>query len=196
MQSSERTNWKLIAGLVLLCAAARLLPHPPNFTPLMAVSLFAGYQLRRRVVAAIVPFAALVASDYVIGGYEPRVMLVVYATLLAPVLLRGLLAGRFFTFRLLGCSLFGSILFFVASNGAVWAFDGWYSPDWSGLVTCYTAGLPFLRNTIAGDLVWNGVLFGGAAVTSTALARIQPFLRACRLIQPAPVRGLVAVRAN
>ena len=56
------------------------------------------------------------------------------------------------------CSLF----FFVASNFAVWAFSGMYSLDFAGLTQCYVAALPFLQNTVAGDLFWSGVLFGGA----------------------------------
>jgi hypothetical protein len=55
-----------------------------------------------------------------------------------------------------------SLLFFVLSNFAVWAFSGMYALDWQGLTACYVAALPFLQNTIAGDMFWTAVLFGGA----------------------------------
>src|SRR5262249_8015345 len=54
-----------------------------------------------------------------------------------------------------------SVLFFLLSNGAVWAFSGMYSLTWQGLVQCYVAALPFLENTVLGDLVWTAFLFGG-----------------------------------
>jgi hypothetical protein len=59
---------------------------------------------------------------------------------------------------MLACSL----MFFVTTNFAVWAFSGIYSLDMAGLVQCYVAGLPFLKHTVAGDLFWTAVLFGGA----------------------------------
>jgi hypothetical protein len=55
-----------------------------------------------------------------------------------------------------------SLLFFLLSNGAVWAFSGMYSPTWQGLTQCYIAALPFLERTVLGDLFWTAVLFGGA----------------------------------
>jgi hypothetical protein len=54
-----------------------------------------------------------------------------------------------------------SILFFLLSNGAVWAFSGMYPLNPSGLAQCYVAALPFLEKTMLGDLFWTGVLFGG-----------------------------------
>jgi hypothetical protein len=55
-----------------------------------------------------------------------------------------------------------SIIFFLLSNGAVWAFSGMYPLSMSGLAQCYIAALPFLEKTVLGDLFWTGVLFGGA----------------------------------
>ena len=54
------------------------------------------------------------------------------------------------------------MLFFLLSNGAVWAFSGMYSLTWQGLVQRYVAALPFLEKTVLGDLFWTAVLFGGA----------------------------------
>ena len=61
-----------------------------------------------------------------------------------------------------------SLFFFVTSNFAVWAFSGMYSLDLAGLIQSYVAALPFLDNSIAGDLFWSAVLFGGARASSTA----------------------------
>jgi hypothetical protein len=56
----------------------------------------------------------------------------------------------------------GSLIFFALSNFAVWAFSGMYPLTLAGLAECYVAALPFLDKTVVGDLIWTGVLFGGA----------------------------------
>ena len=58
---------------------------------------------------------------------------------------------------MLSCSL----IFFVATNFAVWAFNGMYPMTFQGLTQCYVAALPFLDKTVMGDLFWTAVLFGG-----------------------------------
>ena len=68
---------------------------------------------------------------------------------------------------MLACSL----IFFVTTNFAVWAWSGLYSADMAGLIQCYAMGLPFLKYTIAGDLFWAAVLFGGAWLVQRLTAR-------------------------
>lgn len=79
---------------------------------------------------------------------------------------------------LLACSL----IFFAASNFAVWAFSGMYSADLTGLLQCYAAALPFLKNTIAGDLLWAAALFGGTTLVRRLTARHAA-------AEPAPTAG-------
>ena len=57
--------------------------------------------------------------------------------------------------------LSSSLLFFATTNFAVWAFSGMYPKDVAGLVQCFVLALPFLHNSIAGDVFWATVLFGG-----------------------------------
>jgi hypothetical protein len=63
-------------------------------------------------------------------------------------------------------SIAGSLLFFMLTNFAVWAFGTLYPRTWEGLMQCYVAALPFLDKTVIGDLFWNAVLFGGAALAA------------------------------
>jgi hypothetical protein len=146
--------------LVALVVAGRVMPHAPDFTPVVASALFAGMIFRSKALALALPIAAMLASDAVVGWHDWRVMLVVYAALLLPALLglwgrrhRGIVV-------LLPLALGSSLMFFAASNFAVWAFSGMYTHDLAGLARCYAAALPFLRDTLTGDLVWTGALFG------------------------------------
>jgi hypothetical protein len=125
-----------------------------------ASALFAGAVLRGRALALAVPVAAMLASDAVLGGYDWRVMGVVYAALALPALL-----GRWGRARgaimLAPLALASSLIFFVTTNFAVWAFSGMYTADLAGLIHCYVAALPFLQNTVIGDMFWTTLLFGG-----------------------------------
>lgn len=183
-------------GLVFLCVIARLLPHPPNFGPVASAALLAGclIQFRRRwlgiLAAAAVPLTAMAISDFWIGSHAWQVMIAVYASLALPVLLSPLVEGRMAAVRIGGCAVFCSLFFFVVTNFAVWGFGGIYSQTGAGLVNCYAAALPFLKYTLAGDLFWSAVLFGGYALI-TRVGRSTWFEDfAWRLVRPRlqPVR--------
>lgn len=157
----------LIAGLIALVVVARLMPHAPNFTPVAASALFAGYMLRNRAMALAVPLGAMLLSDLAIGFHDWRVMAVVYASIALPVFAAPLLRRFGVPLMLAPAALAGSLIFFAATNFAVWAFSGMYGMDAAGLLKCYVAALPFLHYTIAGDLTWSVALFGGLWAVQT-----------------------------
>jgi hypothetical protein len=166
--------WPDVASVVFLIGfdvAARLLWHVPNVSPVAASALFAGMMLRRRSLAPVVPLAALLIGDAISGFDHWPVMAVVYAALTLPavagILARRVRASRVVVPTVLTCSL----IFFVTTNFAVWAWSGLYSADMAGLIQCYAMGLPFLKYTVAGDLFWAAVLFGGAWLAQRLAAR-------------------------
>ncbi len=163
----------MVVVLVLLAVASRLLPHPPNFAPVAAIGLFAGAAFDRRA-AWLVPFAALLLSDAVIGFYHPTSMLFNYAGFAACLLLGSAVLGRTRTFaRFAGATLGSSIAFFALSNFGMWA-SGYYPRTAAGLVECYVAALPFFRNTLASDVLYSAALFGGWALLRATFKRPAP----------------------
>jgi len=160
----------IVAGLIVLDVIARLLPHAPNFTPVAASALFAATVLRRRTLALAVPFLGMALSDAVLGSDAWPVTVVVYAAIALPgavaVVSRRLRAPAWRVPVILS----GSLVFFAATNFAVWAFSGIYAGDLAGLTKCYIAALPFLKNTVGGDLFWAAILFGGAWLARRAPA--------------------------
>ena len=152
----------LVAFLIAFNVAARLLPHVPGVWPLAASALFAGRMLRRPLLALVLPVAAIGLSDLVLAGEGWQVTAIVCAAATLPALV-GMLVRRWpgalpVVAGMLSCSL----VFFLATNFAVWAFDGMYPMTWRGLADCYVAALPFIDKTVFGDLFWTAVLFGGA----------------------------------
>lgn len=150
----------MVYALILLAAAGRLAPHPPNFAPVLAVALFGGAMLPRRT-AWTVPLLALVASDVALGYGFSWINAVVYGCFLAVVGIGWWLRSRRTWGRTLFAAFAGSVLFFLVTNFAVWLAPPFmYEHTAAGLVRCYAMALPFFRNSLAGDLFWTTCLFG------------------------------------
>ncbi|HEX4770180.1 MAG TPA: DUF6580 family putative transport protein [Bryobacteraceae bacterium] len=164
--ASRKTGFQPVAILLTVIAALmRLLPHPPNFTPLGGAALFGGARLRGWQ-AFVLPLLAMIATDpirsWVEGGYPAYSWgsLIVYGCFLISVML-----GRLFLrdttspARIAAVTLAGSVQFFLITNFGVWL--GPYYPHTSaGFLACYTAAVPFFGYTVLGDLFYSAVLFG------------------------------------
>ncbi len=139
--------------LVVASIIGRLVPHPANVTPLGATALFGGAKLGRPW-NYLLPLFVLYVTDLIIGLHGT--MIYVYGSFVASVAL-----GEFFLrnnpslWRVGGVSTAGALLFFIVSNFGVWAEGLLYPKTVQGLVDCYIAALPFLRNSLAGDLLFS-----------------------------------------
>ena len=147
-----------ISILVLVGVSYRFFPHPPNFAPIAAISLFSGFFFRRYFV--LIPIFIMLASDLFIGFYDWKLMAVVYLSFALVSFIGVLMRKKRSVLILIGSSLAGSILFYVLTNLAVWAFSPWYQHDISGLYECYLMAIPFFKNTLLGDLFYSSVIFG------------------------------------
>ena len=158
----------LVAFLIGFDVFARLLPHAPGVWPYAASALFAGRMLRIPALAVIVPLAAVLLSNVALAGDDWRITAVVCAAITLPAF-AGMLTRRWQgAIPIIGAMLSCSLIFFVTTNFAVWAFGNLYPLTWEGLVQCYVAALPFLDKTVVGDLFWTAVLFGGSWLVQRA----------------------------
>jgi hypothetical protein len=157
----------LVAGLIAVATIARWVPHPPNFTPVGAIALFGGAVFGSRQIAALALLAAMLLSDAVLGFHA--FMPVVYGCLLFNVWLGRQLHHRLRPLPVVGASLLGSVVFFLATNLVCWFT--YYEQTLAGLTTCFTRALPFFQNTLLADFVFASGLFG-----ALALARSQDVL--------------------
>lgn len=158
-----------LVAMVAVAVVARWLPHPPNFTPLAALALFAGATMARPWVSAAMIVTAMLISDTLLGFHG--LMPLVYGCLLWNVWIgHRCLAGRFAgtglrrAMVIAGGSLVGSLAFFGLTNlGCWWSF---YPHTSAGLLACYTAAIPFFQYTVAGDLCFAGLFFAAHAIAS------------------------------
>ncbi len=139
-----RLRFAVVTGLILLAVASRLLPHPPNFAPIGAIALFGGATFASR-----------------------RVVYVCFALL---VWLGTRIRKRRTFLPIAGATLAGSLIFFLATNFAVWLFGSRYALTWEGLVACYVAAIPFFHNTLLGNAFYGAALFGGIALLERRFA--------------------------
>ncbi len=157
-------------ALCALAVVSRIAPHPWNFTPMLAVALFAGARLGSTWLAALATVACLALGDVAVGVFPYGGMEWVYGSLVGVALLGRLLATRRSVLATLVAALAGGLGFFLVTNFGVW-LGAMYPHTWSGLVDCYVAAIPFYRNQIVGDVVFTGALFGLHALALELRAR-------------------------
>jgi len=173
----------VLAGLIVVAALTRLLPHPPNFSPVEAVALFGGAYFASRRWALVVPLVAMLLSDFALGLINGGLYLeyftgagfwLQYACIALLVVLGFELRGRVGGGRVLAWSLAGSALFFLVTNLGAWLGSPMYPQTLGGLGAAYVAGIPFFQWSVLGTLFYAALLFGGFAL----LRQRVPALRA------------------
>ncbi|HEX5456369.1 MAG TPA: DUF6580 family putative transport protein [Candidatus Saccharimonadales bacterium] len=149
----------LAAVLVILGVVMRLVPHMANFAPITAIALFSGVYLKKDY-ALILPLAAMVASDAIIGfdSFESR--LTVYSSFLLAGLIGLLVRKKKNIATIAAGSIAGSVIFYLITNFAYFYPAKMYAHNMAGVFSSYYNALPFFRNTLAGDLFYTGLLFG------------------------------------
>jgi hypothetical protein len=171
VMTANHTRVLAILAAILLAAALRLAPHPPNFSPIGAIALFGGAYFGRRALAFAAPLGAMLLSDAIIGFHTG--MPFVYASVALIVLIGWAVRTRMTPLRIAAAAVLSSILFFAVTNFGVWLKGIYYPQTLSGLVDCYVAAIPFFQNTLAGDLVFSALLFGGFALLERRLPRLR-----------------------
>lgn len=162
---------KLYVILIMILAGVfmRLIPHWPNFTPIAAIALFGGTVIKRKELAFLVPVAALLISDSIIGFHST--MISVYLSFIAIVCFGLVLRRRLTVVNTLSASLSASFIFFLVTNFASWTSGLMpYPMNATGLMQSYIAGSPFFLNGILGDLFFTSVLFGAAYLVTNRKA--------------------------
>lgn len=135
-----------------------------GFSTIIAVSLFAGLRIRNMKMSFLFPLLALFCSDMLIqvlykvgwfpfaGFYSGQV--INYILLLVLVLI-GLALRKAKTPGIVLSILAGPLVYFLFSNFQVWLYDTTlYTRDTAGLMDCYIAGLPFLKNSLIATLLF------------------------------------------
>ena len=150
-------------GLILILALARLIPHPPNFTPIIAVAIMSGYFFKNINLSFLVLIVVMLLSDLFIGFYENIIF--VYTSLILITFIFYKINNKINYKNLFICGFAGSLVFFAISNFGVWALGSLgpdnipYEKNLDGLIRCYLLAIPFFTNTLISTLLFSYTAF-------------------------------------
>ena len=145
-------------SLILILVLARLIPHPPNFTPIIAVAILSGYFFKNIYLSFATLLIAMLLADAFIGFYEN--IFFVYLSLLLIAFIFYKISEKINFKNLFIYGFIGSLIFFIVSNFGVWALgspglnDIAYEKNLNGLVECYILAIPFFGNTFLSTLIF------------------------------------------
>ena len=143
-----------ISGILAL---GRLIPHPPNFTPILATAIFTPYIIKDKWIAMSIPLLAMFMADIIIG-FHPYMFWVYGAIGISTLLSYWSMRFNKKYMQLAIMALVSSILFFIITNFGVWIIWDYYTKTINGLVLCYTMAIPFFQNTIYGTIIYTAII--------------------------------------
>ena len=155
------TRLLTLSLIIFSIAMFRLLPHPPNVSPVAAMALFGGAYFSDKRVAFLVPFLALLLSDLLLGLHDT--MIYVYGGFALTVIIGFWIRQNLNISRVALAAVGASTLFFIVTNFGAWVSSGLYPMTIDGLMQAYVAAIPFFQNSLLGNLVFTALLFGGYA---------------------------------
>ena len=146
-------------SLIAILAFARLIPHPPNFTPIIAVAIISGYFFKNFNLSVLALLLAMLISDLFIGFHKNVIF--VYGSLLLVTFIFHKISHKINFKNLFIYGFAGSFIFFTVSNFGVWAlgspgvYDIAYEKSLNGLIQCYFLAIPFFGNTFISTLIFS-----------------------------------------
>ena len=166
--------------LVIIASLYRVLPgRPLGFAPQIAMALFSGSIVKDKKFAFLLPLLTMLFSDIIYellfqfkvssvpGFYNGQFL---NYTLFAGLTVVGFAIKKTNPAQIIAGAVGGTLLYFILSNFTVWIGGGLdinnmpYPKTFEGLVTCYTAALPFLRGSMIATFIFSGILFGSYAL--------------------------------
>jgi len=149
------TEYLLPICLILIMSFSRLVPHPWNFTPVLAIGIFSGFYFKNFIFGSFIVICSMFVVDLYLGLHST--MFFTYISLVIAVAL-GLFINKFGFKEILFTGLTGSVCFFVITNFGSWLTLEMYEKNLTGLFQSYVLAIPFFHNTLISTLLYLFVL--------------------------------------
>ena len=160
----------LICAIIFLVSLTRIFPHPPNFTPILALAIFGGAYLPNRITAISLPIISMFISDLIIGFHSQ--IFSIYATIILLSILGHLMKTKNFkNFAITGFT--GSLIFFIITNFSVWLGGSLYPLTIDGIIQCYIMAIPFFHNTLISTMLFLTILFFGYTFAEKKISNLK-----------------------
>ena len=139
---------KITLGIFIVLAASRFIPHPPNFTSLIALSFYVPLFLGKRFIPALL--ICFIITDIFIGFHT--IVVFTWGSVII-ISLTSYIFQKNIYMRIIG-AVCGSLVFYIISNFGVWSL-GSYGYSFDGLLICYIAAIPFYSNTLISTILYS-----------------------------------------
>ena len=137
--------------IILILSFSRIIPHPSNFTPILAVGIFSGFYFRQFFLSLLIVIFSMFLGDLYLGFHDT--MFFTYISLAVAVGL-GLLIKNFKFLEILLAGLASSVCFFVITNFGAFLTLEMYEKSFSGLLQSYVMAIPFFHNTLISTFLY------------------------------------------
>ena len=148
-------NYILPISLILILSFSRIIPHPWNFTPVLAAGIFSGFYFKQFFVSLFVVVVSMFLGDLYLGFHNT--MFFTYISLVVAVIL-GLYIKHFNFTEILFSGIVSSVCFFIITNFGAWLTLEMYEKNFEGLLQSYVMAIPFFHNTLISTFVYLFVL--------------------------------------
>ena len=144
---------KVSIGVLIALSASRFIPHPPNFTSLLALSFYVPVLLGVRYLPVLI--ISFAVTDLIIGFHNT-----VFFTW-GSIFIIGFISNYFKKniISRIGGALFGALLFYIITNFGVWTL-GSYGYTMNSLIICYTLAIPFFAYSLISTFIFSGIIEG------------------------------------
>ena len=155
-------------SLIVILALSRLIPHPLNFTPVIAVAIMSGYLFSNIKHCFLIVLFSMLVTDFFLGFYNN--MIFIYGSLFLITFIFYKVSKKISLKNLFVYSFSGSVIFFIVSNFGVWALGNVamngvpYEKSLSGLIECYFYAIPFFGNTFLSTIIFSYSAFGASYI--------------------------------
>ena len=144
-------NYFLPIFLIIVLSFSRLIPHPWNFTPVLAMGIFSGFYFKNFILSSFIVVFSMFVGDLFLGFHST--MFFTYTSLIIAVVL-GLLIKKFKFTEILFYGVASSVCFFLVTNFGAWLTLEMYEKSFAGLLQSYILAIPFFHNTLISTLLY------------------------------------------
>ena len=147
----------LYISIILLLSLSRVLPHPPNFTPIISLAIMGPFLFGGLLISLICVMSSMFLSDLIIGVHSGMLQIYLIIALISFIFIK--YKNNFNKSNVLFFSIYGSAFFFIISNLNVWMFSNLYTKNLEGLINCYFMAIPFFHNTLISTIIFSYAIY-------------------------------------
>jgi len=152
LKNQKKSSWRWLLAILFLLMLSRLIPHPPNFTPLGAIALLSGAVIKDIRLALLIPLLAMLLSDAIIGFHDS--MAFVYGAFIITIIAAYYWLNQLSFMTISTAAILSSLVFFMVTNLGAWLSHDMYAYTAAGLGQAYLSGIPFLKNTLLSNFIF------------------------------------------